>query len=241
MEDKLKSTFCLTWERMWRNEKWVWILFIIAIIIILAYHLLTAAYILNLVATCIQSLVEMGVFILSKSKELLYTLAISYVSGIVVYYLTVLRPEIRKSKPILMEIEQSLKYLIDDIYREFDFINLDNAVDIAMRYIRCCKKQEDYNLHGVNPILKTIHQSLETTTAHVLSFPSAFSQSELETLVDIRHRRITRRIKSKYRENESLTQYQVETDVREFIKLNKDIIALHKQIRNRIYKQNNNK
>ena len=237
MEDKLKSTQCLILERIKGRDKWVFICFVISILIIIGYEFMTAACILNFIAACIQNFMEAVIFILSKGKNLLYTLAVSYVSGVFVYYLTIIVPEVRRSKPILVEVEKTLKYLIDYIHEEVNFINSDDAVRVAMHYLERQKLEDrTYILKCCNPILRKVHPLLDALTSHILSHSSALTQSELDTLIDIRHRRITYRIRYKYDMKERLYQEQVKDEIKEFVQLNKDIIEFHKKIKSRIYK-----
>lgn len=238
MKDKLKPTWYLILNRLWDREKCVLILFVIAIVIIMAYELITADCVLEF-ADNIHSFIETIISFLSKGKELLYALAISCVSGIFVYFLTVILPETRRSKPILVDVENSLKYLKDELHDVAEFVSLDDATEITIQYLKQHNKldNEFYNMNCSGRVIEEIHKSLEMHTSHILSYSSALSQSEIETLIDIKHRRISRLIRYKYEENELLNKKQIEDDFKEFVQLNNDIIKLHESVKNRIYKQ----
>ena len=238
MEETLNSENTLLKQRILDREKGMFIWFIIAIIVIIACNFLTAACIMK-IACCIYNYIEGAIPFLSKVKGILYTLAASYVSGVFVYYLTVLSPETRRSKPILVDVENSLRYLKDELHDVVKFVSSDNAVEITIQYLKQHNKLDNgfYNMNCSGRVLEEIHKSLETHTSHILSHSSTLSQSELETLIDIKHRRISRRIRYKYEINELLNAQQIKNDFKEFIQLNNDIIKLHERIKTRIYKQ----
>lgn len=229
MKEKQKSLYCFILERLWAREKFVTILFVIACFVIIEVDSpMMIRYILELLGVDTSSLFQKDSF--------LCVLSISYISGVLVYFLTILLPEAQRSKPILIEVENSLRYLKDELYSIIEFINSENSVDIAMHYIEQQKKfdSEFFDMYGGNQILDKIHQALETLTLHVLSHSSVLYQSELETLVDIRHRSISRRIRFKYEENEILCKKQVKDEFDKLVQLNKDIINLHDNIKKRI-------
>ena len=90
MKSKLKSTSCLVFKRIWEWEKLISLLFLISYIIILAtsWGLGQKGGKCGCVETCLAS-------IFNKSS-LIYTLAVSYVSGVMVYFLTVILPESKR-------------------------------------------------------------------------------------------------------------------------------------------------
>lgn len=232
MEDKVKSTGRLIFSRIWEREKWVSFWFIIAIVIVICCEVLTKTYILNFT--------EVFITFLSKGEEPIKALAIGYISGIFVYFLTNILAETQRSKPILVDIEKTLKYLVDTLHDAAEFIDSDNAVDITIRYItqHGGKLNDNFTeLHLTNQTLADIHQAMETFTSNVLSHSSALTKDELDALVNIRHCRIARRIRFKYEVNELFDKEHIKDDFREFVELNNDIVNLHKTIKNRIYKQ----
>ena len=232
MEDRVKSTGLLIFNRIWEREKWVSLWFVIAIIIVIGCEIMTKTGTLNFT--------EAVITFLSKGKEAIKSLAVGYISGIFVYFLTNILSETQRSKPILVEVEKTLKYLADTLHDTAEFINSNDAVEITIQYIEQHGGKLDDNfskLHLTNQTLADIHQAMETFTSSVLSHSPALTKHELDALVDIRHCRIARRIRFKYEINELFDKEHIKDDFREFVELNNNIIKLHENIRNRIYKQ----
>lgn len=237
MAYKVKSMWCLIFNRLWEREKRVLIWFIISIAIVVAYELITADCVLEF-ADC-HNFVETIISFLSKGKELFYALAISYISGVFVYFLTVILPETRRSKPILLEIEHTLKYLIDEFYEIENFGNSTNAVNIAIEKTKHYGKFNDlhYSLYYMCETLENIHISIEKLTSNVLTLSTALTNKELDTLIEIRHRKITRQIKYKYGVENLIDENELRCYFENMTKLHEDIVKLYENIKNRIYKQ----
>lgn len=240
MEDNLKSTQCLILERIKGRDKWVFICFIISILIIIGNEFMTPACILNFIAACIQDFTEAVISFLSKGNKIITELAVSYISGAFVYYLTVIVPEIRKNTSILIEVEKTLKHLIDELHELAGLNDNDNDdVDTLIEMVKQYGKFNDtyYSLYFMRRHLETTYLAIEKVTSNVLSLSPALSQYEIDTLVDIRNRKITQQIKYKYGVDNLINEDELHRYSKNIAKLHNDITLLRESIRNRIYKQ----
>lgn len=231
MKENLKPTWRLILERIRKEEIWVIVLFLVAILIILAYNLLSEITVIG----CLKVIVSF----ITNGKDLFYSLAISYVSGVIVYFLTVVLYETRKSKFILVDIEKTLK----DLKYEFGSIaNFDNPNDAVQNIIETVNlygrfNEKYYSLYFMDKALEKVFYEMEKLTLNVLSFSSALQAQEIDILVDIRSRQITKKIKNKYGVENLIDVHELYTYFEDMVKLYADINKLHGSIRNRIYKQ----
>ena len=231
MKEKMKSTKTLIWKRIWTRELWVTILFLISCLDIGAYEFLKAYDVLKSIET--------NNLILSILLKLFYALAVSYVPGVFVYFLTVVLPETKRSKPLLVEIEKSLQDIKDSFYSAMEYINSDNAVEIALDDVKQYGKYNDtfYSLQFMNKTLEKLYQSIERLTSNILSYSSALTQNELNIIIEIRHHKIARQMKFKDGVENVLNKDGVRSYFENMVNLYNEIIELHKSVGSRIYKQ----
>lgn len=228
---KEKPLFCFILDRIYDREKTITILFVIAIIVIVEPFKL-------FVISCILRLMEIDASFLSDKDNIVNTLAISYVSGIFVYFFTGILPETRRSIPILKDIEETLRYLKDDFHEIVDFDNTNDAVDALIKIAEQYGKFNNtcYSLYFMSETLKKIYLSIETFTSHVQSHSTALTKHELDTLVNIRHRKITQQIKDLDGVETVFDRNKLQDYFENMVKLYTDIESLRKNIEDRINK-----
>ena len=245
MEEIQRSTRALIWERIKEREKWVFILFAFAFIAIPICKLITASCILDCIS-CIHSFIEIHIHFLSEVKKLLYTFALSYVSGVIVYYLTVILPEAQRSKPILAEIENTLKFLIDE-FDEFaqklqigDLNNVDEVAEKAFTEIQQYGKtsENQYNLKFCKLYFIILAKELDHFVTISLEQSSVLTLDELNTIVfKIRKQKVSERLRCNYGIDNCLTAYDMKQYMKDIGLLYVEISQFRKKLRNRIYEQ----
>lgn len=101
---KIKNEFCICW----RNIKggWIlWVLFLLCVYIIFAYHI---------------DAIKMGSLFDEETtqdiNDVALTLAYGCFTGFIVYIFTVFWPHVRKSRAILFNVAEDLRYLKDEMY-----------------------------------------------------------------------------------------------------------------------------
>ena len=238
MEDKLKSTWSLMFSRIWEREKWVFICFVMAILIIAAYEFTTARYILEIIETVIC--------FLCKIKTIIYALTISYISGVIVYFLTVILPEAQRSKPILAEIENTLKFLIDEFVafaqklQIGDLNNIDEAAEKAFTDIQQFGKTSEnhYSLKYCELYFIILAKELDHFITISLDHSSVLTLNELNTIVfKIRKQKVSERLRCNYGIDNCLTACEMKQYMKDIGLLYVEISQFRKKLRNRIYKQ----
>lgn len=234
---KVKSVSQLVLNRLLHKDKWLTISFIISIAIILLCAFADLDCILNVIGICICFVCE--------GEPIYYTLAISCISGLFVYFVTAIIPEIRVSRAIYVEITQQLTKLESD-FLDFslelqigDLCSDNEVIKRAVNTVKFYNRQATkfYSLAFCYESITKLTNKLENLTSNVLTYTPYLSKEELELLVDIRHRRITKQLFYKDgAEFNLLSECELERYFTDLALLNKDVIKLKKMIKDRTYK-----
>lgn len=235
MEDKLKSKRRLILERIKGRDKWVFICFVISIIIITCEHIDKISF-LEFVETVVSYLEE---------GTILYTLAVSYISGAIVYLLTIVIPETRKRQSLLVE----MCYLLQELEDEFtslrlkldieDWCSSDEAIESAVQTVKQYNKSNNdfYKLDFCIKILEVLAQNFDNLTSVILSYFPILNEKELDAVIKIRRCGSAYLIKYKYGTENVMKENKVRNYFKELAQLNKDVKQLHKIIEEKTYKQ----
>lgn len=235
MDKKQKAICFFIKERLGNRDKWVLRGFLVSFVIIICEHIDRISF-FDFVGTVVPYL---------KEGTVLYTLAVSYLSGVIVYFLTIVLPETRKRKSILVEMGYILQELEDEftsLRLEFsieDWCLSDEAIESAVQIVKQHTKSNNkfYNLNFCVKTLETLAQGFNNLTSVMLSYSPVLNEEELDNVIKIRRSGNAYLIKYKY----GIENLMKESDVRNYFKklaqLNKDVIQFHKIIKERIYKQ----
>ena len=236
---KTKSLPILIFQRLWEREKVIILLLILslAIIIIKEYGSAfeTQLFILRFV-DCI-----------SNVQETINSIAISFLSGIIVYFLTIIIPEVRRARSLLVEIEQvflNLETSFIDLAIELQLGDFEKPEECANRAVNlvtkfCDCKFEDgfYSLNLFRTHFESLGNSMNKLTEYLLGYSSVLSESEIDMIINIRQRKTSRRIAFLYGINNLLTIQEISDYFNDIAQLYKDICKLHENITKRIYKK----
>ena len=130
----VKSVSILIWNRLCHKDKWLTWSFIVSLVIILLSSFANLNSFLKYLGCCICFVCE--------GEPIYYTLAVSCLSGLFVYFVTVIIPEVRKSRAIYIEITQQLKKLEDDfidLSLHFNIVNWcekDNGIKMFVDIVK---------------------------------------------------------------------------------------------------------
>ena len=234
MEENQKPTYTLIWKRFWTRDLWVSVCFLVSLLIIICEHIDKWAF-LNFVETVVFYLEE---------GTILYTLAVSYISGVFVYFLTIVLPETRKNKSIYVEICCLLRELEDEFtslrldLEVEDWCSSDKAIDAAVQTVKYYNKQDCgfYKLQFCSKILEDLAQTFDNLTSVIQLYFSILSKEELDAIVRIRRCKIAYMVKYKYGIENVLNENEVRNYFMELAQLNKDVAQLHKIMKKIIYK-----
>lgn len=234
MEERQKNNMNFYKERL-NKDKWVIICFLVSIVIVICEHVDKLSFL---------KFVESVVFYLNEGT-ILYTLATSYISGVIVYFLTVVIPEIRKRKAMLVEI----CYLLKELEDEFTSLRLelgiedwhssDEAIENAIQMVKHYNKSnnDSYKLDFCIKILEKLAQDFDNLTSVILSYFSILNEDELDAIIKIKRSRNAYFIKYKDGIENVMNESTLRNYFKDLAQLHQNIIDLQEKIKNRIYKQ----
>lgn len=237
-EKKYKCMFMLLFSRLWEREKWMIITLLFTVVIVIVCKYLEASWFkerLCFTVDCLQN-----------SESIIYTLSISYISGVIVYLLTVVLPETKRSKPILSDIA----YLLQDLQSEFtemeleleiiDTDNIEEAISIEAGTVKKVKRMSEchYSLEHFKHVFDKLKNSSEDLTSKILNHSSVLTQSELKTMVDVRNKKTMKRLKYDFGIESPITECELYDYLKGLVMLSHDIKDLQISIEDRLMKKN---
>lgn len=183
-----------------------------------------------------------------KGSSFFYTLTVSLISGIIVYFLTVTYPDVRKSKYVYVEILHSLEELQDD-FKEFRWAlsvndwcttkdEINNAVNLVKHYGHLFGNDTHYSLKFCEKLIFDFSGKLESLTINILAYTPYLTLKEMELLTIIRHQKITERIRYKDGVDNLLTESELHDYFKSISELNNQVNYLHDLIQKRTTKKN---
>ena len=197
MDKKLKSTFSFILSRILNREKMIVFLFLLSLILVIMKEYAT----IDGFCCCIIAFVRF----LSKANTLLENVAISYIAGIIVYFLTIILPETRRAKPVLIEIDKILCYLEDAFVtlsqdlQVGDWCNSKDSLDEIVNTVKHINKQKGeetfLSLDFCQSSLENLYKKFDELTSEALHHSSALTEDDLNTLVEIRQREVVKQLK----------------------------------------------
>lgn len=234
----VKPALKLIWDRLWNKDKWLTWSIIISIAIILLCLFVNPCSFIRFLSDCIC--------LVSEGEPFFYTLAVSCLTGLIVYLVTTIIPDVRISRTIYVEVVQQLKKLEDD-FTDFKIIfgvgNWDEDKDAIKRAVDLVKLYNRpsnvyYSLSFCKEVIEHLGIKIETLTGNVLTYTPYLAQKELDLLVDIRYRNITKKlIDNDGLERNLLSEENIRLFFSDLSLLNKDITTLKQWIEKRVYRK----
>lgn len=232
-----KSTFRLIILRLWTRERWLTISFLSAILVIVLSKYSDADW--------FKTLLSLTVDCITRTKEPICAISIGYISGVIVYFLTIILPETRRNIPVMIEISNILAQ-IKDSFLEFQLEDIsvhsfENAELAVQDFVNIVKQYGKYNeqYYGLcfcAPAMRKLSCKLEILTSQILNHSSALSENEINKLIEIRHCDITKKLSSNYGVDELLTESDLKVFFHDIIILDKNIEKFRKEFTHRVFK-----
>ena len=239
MIHRIKSLPCLIIYRILDREKSISIFFILSLLIISINE--------NVDSFTVFLFFKDIVDFITSIKDLLISLSVSLVSGIIVYFLTIVLPEERKKRLLYVEIEQTFLYLESsfiELATELQIGDYENPIICAKRAVTnvkkfCCKMSEDeeYSLGRYRKQFSDLAFSFNKFTDFLLGYSSIMSENEIYTIINIRHRKVSKRILFMDGVDNILNIQEIEEYFNDIAILYKDICSLHEAIQKKTYKK----
>ena len=239
MSRKVKHLYELIILRVLDREILILFLFMISLIALLLNECVDSFD----VHMCLKGIVDTIVSL----KNVIVSLAISLIAGIIVYFLTVVVPEVRKRRSFLVEIEQTFLHLetsfldlevemqLGDISKPHVFA--DNAVRSVKEWCHRLSENEEYNLSTFRCYFVSLSKSFNRLTEYLLGYSAVLSEKEINIIIEMRQRTVSNRIMYLYGVDNALSISEIQDYFKEIATLYNDVCTLHKTIEDSIYKK----
>lgn len=238
MSRKVKCLPYLIIQRVWNSEKTILILLALSLAVVFLKDYGNSFTI----QLFLKDIIEMIVF----AKETWFAIAVSLLSGIIVYFLTIVVPEVRKRKSLLVEIERTLldlKTSFIDLATEMqigDYKNPETCAKNAVNNVKkwCCRVSEydDYNLNRFRSHFESLRTSFVRLTEYMLGYSSILSEKEIDMIIDIRQRKVSKRIVFLDGVDNCLNVDEISDFFKGIANLYNDVCIFHDKIVKSIYK-----
>lgn len=170
-------------------------------------------------------------------------MAISYVSGFIMYFLTVIYAEVRRYRFLIVELNHALdclRYVFMELAVELqigDLLNTDKAVANAAIIVKHYGRANNnhYCLKFCSSVLRKTAREFEKLTLFVLQNSTMLTEKELSMLTEIRNNKAAIKLKYQYGINELIGIDEVVVYFKHLSCLYKDVCKLQEHISNRIY------
>lgn len=224
---KTKSVILLLWHRIYGREKIISFILIVSVIIALICEYGSAAWFNDHICSIIR--------VLSSAHNLFSTISLGFITGILVYLISVVYTEVRRSMPLSFEIEQTFKD-IEDCFTSFGLElqlgDIDKREDYIAHFLkgletRGRESERYYTLKPYQNIIEKLGISLEKKSQHLLSYTSCFTTHELETLMAMRHQLIAKQLTTDLFVEDIKTDKGIKQFAGEIIQLRNAYAQLH--------------
>lgn len=216
----------------------------IALIIILILSIFTAIICEYGSKTWILYQFETVLDLIQSGKNIFSALSIGFITGVIIYIVSVVFPEVRRSVSLCIEIDQTFKK-IEDSFIEFGLQlqlgNWDNRETFVDNFIKILHetKQAHEDFLILSPIGKPIEQlskSLNKNSMHLLDFQSIFDTKELEFIMKLRHHSTTKVLACDEDLLNLRNESEIKTYVEDIMDLREDYKKIHVEFNNKRFK-----
>ena len=231
---KKKSTFLLFVSRIWEREMWMTITFFIAFLIILICNYAKAEW--------FREICDFAIDCFCANQTVIYTLCISYISGIIVYLLTVVGPETKRSKVVL----EDLTFIFEELHSEFETLKMDLGISDttkindrlpnSIKQVTNRVSENHYNLSPIETILKKLSARCDELTSVILNHSSVLTYSEINKIVDVRNKKAMKRLKYEHAISGAFSECELCDYIKSLLSLDEDIVSIQKSVEKRIFR-----
>lgn len=222
------------------REKWIWIVSIC----LLSIYILSRLGTINL--TNAQNLINSFIAFFHSHKTMIDGWTYSFISGVLVYFLTVTFPHAKKSLIVLPKLCETIRLLKDD-FRDLsdslcftnwcaDSFNVIDAINAIKYYGRIPINETFYSLNYCRPILKSKVELFDSYIDSVLNHQEELNNHEIKVLLEIKYSNIFAKIRSE----DYLTTYMAENELKDLIeslrKENKKAVNIYNEMCKRCFK-----
>ena len=238
---KVHSLGCFIFQRMCDWELWVWVI----TFSILGLYIVSRFDSINL--TAIQNYVNLFLSWFKQHKLAIDSWTYSYITGILIYFLTVTYPHAKRSQIILPKLCDKVRLFKDD-FRELSFAlcNKDwceddfipkNEIDMIKHYGKNPNNNTYYSLNFCFPILKSKIDAFDSYADYILNHQEELSNYEIKILLEVRHSSIFDKIRTKEIATPLLDENDLINFIEELREENKKIINVYDEMCNRCFKR----
>ena len=233
----MKPLGYLVLSRIWDRERCLLFCFIILVAIILIYNFAKV--------DCFLKGIDLTILTVWENSKIIYDIALSCLGGIIIYFLTVVLVETKRSKFILVETESILKCLEDafmDLSLDMDLGDINNVEVFTERGLNTVKNhgrasESHYCLTYCSIRIYRLAREFEALTNSILQYSTILTQQELSLLIHIRQSKTASRLKNRYGVNHLLTECEVLDYFKGIAELYREVCNLRSLLSNRIYKR----
>lgn len=232
---KLNVLIC---QRLLGRDSSVSIIFLMTVIITIFCEFIDASWIY----TIANFLGSLPVFF-NSHKEFFSSFVLSIITGFIVYFFTVILPETRRSRLLLVEIEQTFEKITSsftELSIELQLADLQDGEKAAQNAVQNIRKygnrlsENHYNLSIYKNSFRKLADSFNKLSTYLLNYSSIFSYKELEMIVNLRQMGATKKLLYGYGIEEAITETEIISYIKELSSLSIEISALHSAFNKRI-------
>ncbi len=243
MEDKkkVKSLWHFVYRRMRGHEKWLWLLCVIVVIMYILSHSCPVHL------GCVQDIINSVISFLNKHNNCIDGWTYGIISGIFVYFFTVILPTARRSSVITPVLVEYLRYISDEfkalsqLLCDCDWCTNGNAISKAVDTVRkttSAENNEMYSLADFHVFILGFLNRIDKYTDYILNNHELLQPDELNCLSSFKHADVFNKIRSDEFFAGMFTNDDLKCILENIVIENRRTNELYDIVCKRVYKQN---